>query len=65
MSFVEMTTSLSAPNPVVIPAGQSSLDVLVDPVDDAVVEGDETVVLSLVDDASYVVGSPGAATVTR
>ena len=51
-------------SPVVIPAGQSSVEVLVDPVDDTVAEGDETVMVTIVAGAAYVIGSPAAATVT-
>ncbi len=47
-----------------IPSGQSSVDLTITPVDDAVVEGPETVTLTLGDTGSYDVGSPAAATVT-
>ncbi|NQT89321.1 SBBP repeat-containing protein, partial [bacterium] len=50
--------------PVVIPAGQSSASALVQPIDDDLVEGEETVVLTLVDDPAYHVGAPDTATVT-
>ena len=48
----------------VIPVGQASVDVLVDPVDDAVDEGDETVDVAIVADPAYEIGVPAAATVT-
>lgn len=46
------------------PAGSPSTIVTVLPVDDALQEGNETVVLTLTDDPAYTVGSPGSATVT-
>ena len=49
---------------VTIPAGSSSVAVVVTPVDDATVETDETVILTLSTNASYTVGSPDRATVT-
>jgi len=50
--------------PVVIPAGRSSASVVVQPIDDDQVEGEETVVLALVGDPAYHVGAPDTATVT-
>ena len=47
----------------VIPAGYSSARIVITPVDDATVEGDETVVLTLTANAAYAVGSPASATV--
>src|SRR5262249_42080525 len=47
-----------------IPAGRSSVTVLVTPVDDHVSEDAETVNVTIVEDAAYVVGSPREATVT-
>ena len=47
-----------------IPAGQSSATLTVHTVQDALVEGSETVILTLSDRAAYVVGSPSSATVT-
>ena len=47
-----------------IPAGASSVDLTVTPVDDADVEGDETVQLTLVDGDAYDLGSPASAGVT-
>ena len=48
---------------VIIPAGQASTTVTVTPVNDTLIEGNETVILSLVDTASYDLGSPNTATV--
>jgi hypothetical protein len=47
-----------------IPSGQSSVDLTLTPVDDNLVEGAETVVMTLGDTGSYDVGSPATATVT-
>ncbi|YAF94152.1 MAG: phytase [Nodularia sp. CChRGM 3473] len=47
-----------------IAAGQTFVDVTVIPVDDDFVEGDETVILNLVDQAEYVLGVSNTATVT-
>src|SRR5207249_11895114 len=47
-----------------IPAGAASATVTVTPIDDSQVESDETVVLTLSQDAAYNVGSPGSATIT-
>ena len=52
------------PATVTIPAGQSSAAMLVTPIADAASEGPETVVLTLVADAAYTIGTPAAATVT-
>jgi len=49
---------------VTIPAGQTSATIAVTPVDDAVVEGNETVIVTVSADAFYTVGTPNAATVT-
>jgi hypothetical protein len=49
---------------VTIPSGQSSVDIAVTPIDDALFEGTETVTLTLFDAGSYDVGSPSAATIT-
>lgn len=51
-------------SPATIPAGQSFVDVTIIPVDDAFVEGSETVILTLGDTGSYDVGSPVSATVS-
>jgi hypothetical protein len=47
---------------VTIPAGASSADIVVTPRDDSLLEGDESVVLTLTNSASYNVGTPGSAT---
>lgn len=47
-----------------IAAGSGSATVLVRPIDDTAVEGNETVVLTLSASSAYTVGSPGGATVT-
>ena len=47
-----------------IPAGSASAPINVVPVDDSLVEGSETVVLTLSADPAYTVGSPNSATVT-
>jgi hypothetical protein len=49
---------------VIIPAGASSATVIVQPIDDIVLESDETVILSVSSDADYTVGLPNSATVT-
>jgi hypothetical protein len=49
---------------VTIPAGSASATLTVTPVDDSLVEGSETVILSLSSSTSYTVGSPSSATVT-
>jgi subtilisin family serine protease/peptidase E len=48
---------------IVIPAGRSTATNTVTPVDDAVVEATETVILTLAANATYTVGSPSSATV--
>jgi hypothetical protein len=47
-----------------IPAAQSSVNVVVTPIDEAAPEDDETVILTLTSGTGYNVGSPSAATVT-
>ena len=49
---------------IVIPAGLASANITVTPIDDALVEPAETVVLTLTANAAYVIGTPSAATVT-
>src|ERR1043165_8700087 len=51
-------------SPVTIPAGSSSVAITVTPINDTLVEPDETVVLTLASSAAYTVGSPSSATVT-
>jgi uncharacterized protein YjiK len=48
----------------IIPAGAASVDVTITPVDDAIVEGSETLTLTLSDTGSYDVGPNASATVT-
>ncbi|MEO7298211.1 MAG: Calx-beta domain-containing protein [Verrucomicrobiota bacterium] len=54
----------SLPGSVTIPAGSVNAMVTVNPIDDSLVEGNETTVLTLAANAAYVTGSPGSATVT-
>ncbi|MBI3030250.1 MAG: S8 family serine peptidase [Candidatus Rokubacteria bacterium] len=49
---------------VTIPAGSGTATILVTPMDDSLVEPDETVVVKLSPDPAYIVGVPGSATVT-
>ena len=49
---------------VVIAANFSSAAITVTPLDDNVVEGDETVIVALSSNTTYMVGSPNSATVT-
>jgi Calx-beta domain/RTX calcium-binding nonapeptide repeat (4 copies) len=53
----------SIPSTIVIPAGQASTTVTVTPTDDALTEGNETVILSLTDTTNYDLGTPNSATV--
>jgi len=55
---------LALPSSAVIPAGQPSVELAVTPLADQVVEGGETVVLTLLDGAAYDLGVPASATVT-
>ena len=48
----------------VIPAGATFVDLTFTPVDDALVEGNETIVRTINANAAYVVGAPNTATVT-
>ena len=47
---------------VILPAGASSADIVLTPLDDNLLEGDESVILALTNNASYNVGTPGSAT---
>ena len=47
---------------VTIPAGASSADIVLTPLNDNLLEGDESVILTLTNNASYNVGTPGSAT---
>ena len=49
---------------VAIPAGAASVTITITPIDDSFAEGDETAVVALAANASYVVGSPSSASVT-
>lgn len=49
---------------VTIPAGESSAVVTITPIDDAIYEGPETVVLTLVQGTGYALGKPRSATIT-
>ncbi|MFT3922334.1 MAG: SdiA-regulated domain-containing protein [Myxococcales bacterium] len=49
---------------VTIPAGQSFMDVTITPVADVLIEGTESLLLTLGDTGSYDVGSPGSATIS-
>jgi acetyl esterase/lipase len=48
---------------VTIPSGQASVAIPVSPIDDALVEGSETVIVTLIAHAAYTLGSPSMATV--
>lgn len=52
------------PNFVIIPSGAAQTTLTVTPVDELMLEGDETVIVTLTNTAAYVVGSPASATVT-
>ena len=58
------TDCTALPQNAVIPAGQNWVTVAVAPIDDAVAEGNETVVLQLQSGSGYRVVSPNDATVT-
>jgi hypothetical protein len=47
-----------------IPAGSSSAAITITPINDTLVEGDETVVVTLSANAAYSIGSPSSATIT-
>lgn len=49
---------------VTIPAGSTAASLTVTPVDDGLVEGNETVIVTIAASAAYLVGSPSSATVT-
>jgi Holliday junction resolvase len=50
---------------VLIPGGQTSVDIVVTPIDDAVIgEGDETVIVTLMADPAYAIEGQSSATVT-
>jgi hypothetical protein len=45
-----------------IPSGLTSADVVVTPIDDALTEGDESVIITLTTNVAYNIGTPGTAT---
>jgi hypothetical protein len=49
---------------VTIPAGVASATVTITPVDDTVVEGPETVIITISANSNFLVGASGTATVT-
>jgi thermitase len=57
------TDYVPLPNTVTIPAGAASADVDVVPLDDALVESNETVTMTVAPDPAYVPGAPSSATV--
>ncbi len=58
------TDYVTLPGTVTIAAGDSAATIVVTPVDDLLVEPNETVVISLLGDAAYLTGSPSSAIVT-
>ncbi len=54
----------SLPNSVTIAAGSTTAKITVTPINDTVVENDETVIVTLSANAAYAIGAPGSATVT-
>ncbi|MBN1763867.1 MAG: DUF1593 domain-containing protein [Sedimentisphaerales bacterium] len=56
--YQELTGSLLIPN------GQNAATIMAIPNDDSEAEGNETVMVTLTEDASYTIGSPASATVT-
>jgi Calx-beta domain len=55
---------IALPGSVTIAAGSSTATITVTPIDDTIVESDETVIVTLSTNAAYTVGSPSNATVT-
>lgn len=55
---------VSLPTTVIIPSGSSTATVTVAPTDDSLVEGNETVIVTLAANAAYTIGAPRSATVT-
>ncbi len=51
------------PNSVTFSSGQATVDLAIVPIDDTLVEGDETVIIMLMEGSSYEVGSQNSATV--
>lgn len=50
-------------SPRTISAGQSSVNVVLTPIDDSATEGAETAIIALVSDLAYTIGSPSSATI--
>ena len=61
---VNGTDYTAVPLSVVIPTGASNTTVTITPIDDLVVEPNETVILTIAANAAYVVGAPNSATAT-
>ena len=55
--------TLDTESPVIIPVGQASKSITVTAISDSIIEGDESCIITLVDDGAYVVGVPKTATV--
>jgi len=49
---------------IVIPVGQSSITLTLNPIDDNLVEGNETAILTLASDSAYTIGTANNATIT-
>ncbi|MBI3855438.1 MAG: hypothetical protein HY293_07080, partial [Planctomycetes bacterium] len=69
--FFTVSGTASAPadyatltSPVTLPAGQASVTLTVTPVNDAIAEGVETVIVTITATATYTIEAPGNATVT-
>jgi hypothetical protein len=58
------TDYTALPGSVTIPAGVAAANILVKPINDTVMEGNESVVMTLSSKPTYTIGSPSAATVT-
>jgi hypothetical protein len=58
------TDYVSLPGFLAIPAGSASAVLLVTPIEDTLVEGDETVIVTLSASSGYTIGSPSSAIVT-
>jgi len=54
---------ISFSNSVTIPSGLASADITLTPMDDALLEGDEAVILTLATNLGYNIGTPGTATI--
>jgi subtilase family serine protease len=63
-SAVNGTDYTTIPTTATIPAGAGSVDVSIVPIDDSVLENNETVVLTLKTGGSYVIGTPSSGTVS-